>query len=98
MTPRQTDALTADAKNRALRTFLQNLGVDVVVAALAVLIPVFTDANAFGELEWKIIAFSVGKTIVLTAFAFIMRRFLDKSAFPTPLPPAPVAVPNEDIV
>ena len=91
-----TEVLSADARNRALRTFLQNIGIDVLVAVVAILIPFFQDANSFGELEWKIILFSLAKTIALTVFAFIMRRFLDRSAFPTPLPPVTAGTPNDN--
>jgi phosphoglycerol transferase MdoB-like AlkP superfamily enzyme len=84
---RNSTLLTADAKNRAIRTLVQNLGVDVVVALVAVLLPVFQDANSFGDFEWAIIGFSLVKTFALTVFAFIMRRFLDASALPTPVPP-----------
>jgi Na+/melibiose symporter-like transporter len=93
--PTNLTLLKQDAGNRAWRTFLQNIAIDVVVAVVAILVPYFQKANSFGDFEWTVIIFSVVKTIALTAFAFIMRRFLDPSSFPTPLPPAPVAAPNE---
>jgi hypothetical protein len=91
-----TQLLTADAKNRALRTFVQSLTLDVVIAIIAVLIPLLQNANSFGDFEWSIIAFSLIKTAALTAFSFIMRRFLDPSPIPTPTPPEHPGEPADD--
>lgn len=88
--------LARDARNRALRTFVQNLAVDVGVAVVLILLPLVQDANSFGDFEWNLIVFSVAKTVVLTVFSFVMRRFMDAGPLPTPLPPAPVPPPNED--
>lgn len=84
-----TALLSADAKNRAWRTLLQNLTVDVIVTAVVYLGPVIAGWSAWGDVtaQWKIVAFSLGKTVLLTVFSFIMRRFMDKSALPTPKPP-----------
>lgn len=89
-------SLTQDAGNRALRTFLVNLATDVAVALVLVLVTAFQKANGWGDFEWSVLAFSLGKTAVTTAGSYILRRFLDGSALPTPLPPAPVPEPNDD--
>ena len=87
--------LIIDAKNRALRTFLQSLAVDVLVAVCLVLYNVFSNSTNWDSLDWKIIGFSLAKTVVVSITSFIMRRFLDQSSMPTPLPPAPQPSPSD---
>lgn len=87
--------LVIDAKNRALRTFLQSLAVDVGIAVCLVLYNVFSDATGWDSLDWKIIGFSLAKTVVVSITSFVMRRFLDSSSVPTPLPPAPQPAPAD---
>lgn len=89
--------LTADAKNRGLRSFLQGLAIDVGVGVALVLATTFGDANDWGDLEWTIIGFSLAKSVVQAAAAFVMRRFLDASSLPTPLPPTPQPEPADHI-
>ena len=79
-------ALNQDARNRALRSFLQGLAIDVAVAVCLVLTTVLIDANGWDEIEWSLLGFSLAKTVAQTIAAFVMRRFLDKSRVPTPLP------------
>ena len=79
--------LKEDATNRALRTFAVNLFTDVAVAVALVLVTAFNSANSWGELEWSLLWFTLGKTVVVTAGSFVMRRYLDASGIPTPLPP-----------
>ena len=90
--------LTVDAKNRALRSFVQGLSVDLAVAIVTVLLTVFTDANGWGDLQWAVIGFTLAKTCVQSLAAFIMRRFVDGSAVRTPLPPEPAVEPAEPVL
>jgi uncharacterized membrane protein YcjF (UPF0283 family) len=83
-----------DAKNRAFRTFLQGLAIDLLVALAMLLATVFIAANSWSELEWYTILFSVGKTIVMTVAAFIMRRFVDQPGS-IALPPNPPGQPSD---
>lgn len=92
-----TNALRGDAKNRALRTFLTGLAVDVAVGIALVLTSLLAKANGWGDLEWALLSFSVAKSVVQSACSYVLRRFLDPSAFPTPLPPEPGGEPNEDV-
>lgn len=85
--------LTADAKNRALRTFLQGLATDVAAALILYLLPIFTGATGWQDLDFKLMGFMVAKTIVVTAFSYVMRKYLDGSGVPTPLPPEPQPEP-----
>ena len=88
--------LATDARNRALRTLVQNVGVDVLVAVVTLLWPLVQGADSFADFDWRFIAFSLVKTVLLTVFAYVMRRFLDSSSLPTPLPPEYAGEPNED--
>lgn len=92
-----TSILAADARNRAWRTALQQLTIDIVVAVVLLLAPLVQDANKLDDFEWKVIAFSVGKTVVAVIFSYVMRRFIDPSRIPTPLPPADPGEPDAEI-
>lgn len=90
-----TTALTNDARNRALRTFLQGLAIDLAVAVAA-----FTLANVDSITDKQgliLAATALGKTLVTTVAAYVMRRFLDGSALPTPLPPADPGEPDAEV-
>ena len=85
--------LGQDARNRALRTFLQGLGIDLLVAVAAL---VLANVDSITDRQGlTLFAVALGKTVVTTAASYVMRRFLDGSSVPTPLPPAPVPQPNE---
>ncbi|MCW2674774.1 MAG: hypothetical protein JWP14_3363 [Frankiales bacterium] len=83
---RQRQLLIADARNRALRTFLQGLGIDVLVASAVVVAQV-----AASPLEswqgWAAVGISLSRSVAQAAASYVMRRFLDRSRIPTPLPP-----------
>jgi len=87
-------ALTVDAKNRAVRTFLQGLAIDLALALAMLLFTVFIEANSWGDIEWYTLAFSFAKTIVTTAASFVMRRFIDRPGS-VALPPDPPGKPSE---
>lgn len=76
--PRRSTERAADARNRALRTFLQGLAIDVTVSIAVVLLTVFVAADSWGELQWAVIGFSLLKTVTMTAAAYVMRRFMDR--------------------
>ncbi len=61
----------ADARNRALRTFLQGLALD---ALLAVCLVVY-DALQATTIDWRLLAVTAAKTALMTAVAYVMRRF-----------------------
>lgn len=88
--------LKTDARNRALRTFLQGLGFDILGAVVLLLLPLFTNADGWGDFDWKLLGFLLVKTIVVTGFSYLMRTVLDRSAVPTPLPPADPGEPDAE--
>ena len=63
------------ASKRAIRTFLQQLAIDVLVAVALLLLPVVSDAHAFDDFDWPVLLFSLAKTAVVTALSFAMRYF-----------------------
>ena len=77
--------LLEDASNRALRTFLQGLALDVLVAGALV---VHEATGGDGPLDWRLLAASLLRTVAQSAAAYVMRRYLDPSRVPTPLPPS----------
>lgn len=89
-------ALTKDATNRAARTLYQQLGIDVLVAIAMFVSTELMSHSDWSEFNWKVLGFSFAKTILSTIASFVMRRFMDASKVPTPLPPAPVPPPNDD--
>jgi hypothetical protein len=90
----QTTLRKQDATNRAVRTFIQGLAIDMGVALAVLLWTIFSQANSWGDLEWKIIAFSVLKTILTSIASFVMRRFVDKAGS-TALPPDDPGRPSD---
>lgn len=89
-------ALHEDASNRALRTFLTGLVIDVSVGLALALTSMFATANGWTDFQWAILTFSLAKTVVQSAGSYFLRRFLDPSGFPTPLPPTPQPAPATD--
>ena len=92
---RALEVKKADAKNRALRTFIQGLGIDILVALVVLITPILIGANGWEDFaEWKIILFSVVKTVLTTAASYIMRRFVDQPNSGT-LPQDPPGYPSQ---
>ena len=85
---------TNDARNRALRTFVQGLAADVLAAVILLVLPVFSSATGWQDIDWKVLAFLLAKTVAVTALSFVMRQYLDASKVPTPLPPADPGEPD----
>jgi hypothetical protein len=86
--------LVLDAKNRALRSFMQGAGLDVLVAAAVFGSSLLSSTEA---IDWKLQGALFGKTIAQTIFSYVMRRYMDPSKIPTPLPPDPPGEPDEDV-
>lgn len=85
----------ADAKNRSWRTFLVGMSIDVAVGVTLVLVSTFASADGWGSIQWIVLSFSVAKSFVQSAGAYVLRRFLDPSRIPTPLPPADPGPPAD---
>lgn len=64
-----------DAKDRAWRTFIQGLGIDVAIAVTLVLVVAFKDIE-WTPLYWAGLGSSLGRTILQAAVAYVMRVFV----------------------
>lgn len=83
--------LQNDARNRAIRTFVQGLAANILVAVALIVLPIFTSATGWQDIDWKIMGFLVVQTVVVTVLSYLMR------AFTKVLPPPPTpAVANPD--
>lgn len=60
----------ADARNRALRTFLQGLAVDVLLAVCLVAY----DALQSDAPDWRLLLLTLLKTALMTAASYVMRK------------------------
>lgn len=86
--------LANDARNRALRTFLQGLAIDLAVAVAAF---VLANVDSITDRQGLILAATaLGKTVATTVASYVMRRFLDPSRIPTPLPPSDPGEPDDE--
>ncbi|BAK33993.1 hypothetical protein MLP_09790 [Microlunatus phosphovorus NM-1] len=65
----------ADARNRAIRTFLQGLAFDVLAASILVLLPVIANAKSLADFDWAVLGFLFGKTIAVAVLSYVMRFF-----------------------
>lgn len=63
----------ADARNRALRTFWQGLGIDVLIAVAAVLLAWADTADLTSREAWAALGLLLAKTLLITAASFVMR-------------------------
>ena len=64
-----------DAFERSWRTLLQQLGIDVAVALVTVLLPFITTLDSNSEIQWSVIGLMVLKTILSTAAAYVFRLY-----------------------
>jgi hypothetical protein len=90
-----TDLLEADARNRALRVLLTNLAIDVGVAVALTLSVALADAQEWSDLQWKLLSMSLAKSVSAAIGSYLLRRVVDPSRIPTPLPPSPPGPPAE---
>jgi hypothetical protein len=64
-----------DAKDRAWRTFVQGLMIDVAVGVTLVLVTAFATIE-WTPAYWLALAASLGRTILQSAVAYVMRVFV----------------------
>jgi hypothetical protein len=86
--------LAAQARRNALRTFLQGLAIDVLVA-VAILVAQLVSSPLSAWQGWAAVGIALARTVLGAAAAYVMRRFVDNSRVPTPLPIGPAAAPVE---
>lgn len=81
------------ARRNALRSFLTGLAIDVAVAIAALAVTLTSSADAWEG--WAAVGLSLSRTVVQAAGSYVLRRFVDPSGIPVPLPIAPAAAPVE---
>lgn len=69
------DQTLSDASDRAWRTFLQGLGIDVAIAVTLVLAVAFTKIE-WTPVYWAGLGSSLGRTVLQSAVAYVMRVFV----------------------
>lgn len=69
------EVVSSDARNRAWRTFLQGLGIDVGVAITLILVAAFADIQ-WTSTYWATLGASLGRTILQTAVSYVFRIFV----------------------
>lgn len=92
----KSTTLHADARNRAVRTFLQGLAFTVAAALVVSLLAAVTTATTWSEFGLTLVGFSFFQSIAVAALSWLMRAVLDPSRVPTPLPPANPGEPDDD--
>jgi hypothetical protein len=66
--------ILADAKDRAIRTGIQNVGVDIMAASGTALYSALeAGGDPFTAPFWIVLGISVGKTALLIAASYLMR-------------------------
>jgi hypothetical protein len=66
---------TVDARNRAWRTFVQGLGVDVALSGAGALTIAMTAPEfAWSKAYWVGVGLAVAKTVLTTATAYVSRK------------------------
>ncbi len=69
----------SEATQRALRTFVQNLAIDVGVAVFAVALPLVQSDH----INWVLLGATVAKTALATAASYIHRKLNELRAKPS---------------
>lgn len=76
-----TTEVAADATSRAWRTLLQGLTFDVLAAVALVIFTAVSKANAWGDLEWSLVTFTLVKSATVAGLSYLMRTVF-ASQFP----------------
>lgn len=92
-----SSARSTDAQNRAIRTLIQGLAVDLAVAVAVTLLAWLPDADLSSREAWTVVGLAVAKSVLTAAASWVMRMQLDPSGVPTPLPPADPGEPGDDL-
>ena len=78
----------ADARNRAQRTFWQNLGIDVAIAVLGTLVVALGDLDLSSGEAWTALAILLGKTALSAPISYVLRTRFGVKDTTIDIPPA----------
>lgn len=73
--------VSADARTRAWRTFVQGFGIDVTVAVVLALLPAFTGIE-WTAAYWAALGLSVARTSLQAAVSYLARVLIPPKAAP----------------
>ncbi|MEO3923021.1 hypothetical protein ABGB07_03945 [Micromonosporaceae bacterium B7E4] len=66
---------SADARNRAFRTFVQGLGTDVIGATALAVVPALSGSDfAWSGQYWTAVGLLAAKTAILTVVSYVARK------------------------
>lgn len=68
-----TTTAKADATQRAKRTFIQGIALDVAVAVAVALLAWLPDADMTSKQAWIILGTSLAKTVLTAVASYVMR-------------------------
>lgn len=86
--------LATDARNRALRSFLQGLGITIGTAVVVSILSALGTAGSWSEFGGVLVGFAFFQSVATSVLSWVMRTVLDPSGIPTPLPPADPGEPD----
>ncbi len=75
----------ADARVRGWRTMFQGLAFAALTAVVFVLLPVFSSATSWDDLDWRLIGFALVQAVGTSILSWVQRTYLDGHNDPTPL-------------
>lgn len=76
MTVQAPQIVESDARNRAVRTFLQGLGLDVAVAVVVVLASFILVDVQWTATYWLALGLALSKTVVQSIVAYFVRKLV----------------------
>lgn len=80
----ESPTLPEIAVKRGTQTLLQSLGIDVAVAACLGISTVVGPWEGWDDAKWQLLGFTVGKSVVLAAVSWVIRRYADRSGVRSP--------------
>ncbi|WP_269304947.1 hypothetical protein [Aeromicrobium sp. HA] len=68
-----SDIAKADAANRSVRTLIQGLAVDALIAVAGVLLVWLPDADLTSREAWTVVAITAAKSVLTAVASYVMR-------------------------
>lgn len=85
-----------DARDRAWRTLAQGVLVDVLIAVGLLFYTAFDEVDGWGGLQWKVLSFTITKSIIMTVVSYVMRLTKEPALSPAPVGDGRVEVGEGD--
>lgn len=78
-----TPHVEADARNRALRTVVQGLGIDLIAAVAVALSVAVAGGIEWTRAYWIALGLAVAKSLITAAVSYLARRAVPPATAPT---------------